>query len=168
MVEHVGVTINHNKYHLQVLVNQSDSSVLAAQVENMAAFTMTQVRQNHVVVCLVHRDVLTELSCQDMAKEFVMSNDANLQSTVDVNRSYQNICNMSLVSFSLAVIFIIRLFITFAFGVPEIHVHEFYFECIVCFLKNNCSFVFVLCFLTKNSSCANTKFCVLSKEAYTL
>jgi len=32
----------------------------------------------------------------------------NLQCTDDDNRSYWNICNMSLISFSLAVIFIIR------------------------------------------------------------
>ena len=37
--------------------------------------TMTQVRLNHVVVCHVHQDILSELSCQKIAKEFVMSND---------------------------------------------------------------------------------------------
>jgi len=36
----------------------------------------------------------------------------NLQCTDDDNRSYRNVCNMSFVSFSLAVIFIIRLFST--------------------------------------------------------
>ena len=40
-----------------------------------------------------------------------------LQCTDDDNRSYQNICNMSFVSFSLAVIFIIRLFSTSVFRV---------------------------------------------------
>jgi len=43
----------------------------------------------------------------------------NLQCTDDDNRSYRNICNMSLISFSLAVIFIIKLFSTFAFRVPK-------------------------------------------------
>ena len=38
--------------------------------------TMTQVRLNNVVVCHVNRDILSELSCQKIAKEFVMSNDA--------------------------------------------------------------------------------------------
>ena len=38
--------------------------------------TMTQVRLNYVVVCHVHWDILSELSCQKIAKEFVMSNDA--------------------------------------------------------------------------------------------
>ena len=38
----------------------------------------------------------------------------NLQCTDDDNRSYRNVCNMSFVSFSLAVIFIIRLFSTSA------------------------------------------------------
>jgi len=43
----------------------------------------------------------------------------NLQCTGDDNRSYRNVCNMSLISFSLAVIFIIRLFSTSAFRVPR-------------------------------------------------
>jgi len=33
---------------------------------------MTQVR---AVICHVHRDILSELSCQDFAKEFVRFND---------------------------------------------------------------------------------------------
>jgi len=36
-----------------------------------------------------------------------------------ITRSYLNVCNMSFVSFSLAVIFIIRLFSTSAFHVPR-------------------------------------------------
>jgi len=32
--------------------------------------------RNHVFICYVHWDVLSELSCQDIAKEFVRSNDA--------------------------------------------------------------------------------------------
>jgi len=43
-----------------------------------------------------------------------------LQCTDDDNRSYRNVCNMSFVSFSLAVIFIIRLFSTSAFRVPKL------------------------------------------------
>ena len=43
----------------------------------------------------------------------------NLQCTDDDNRSYWNVCNMSFVSFSLAVIFILRLFSTSAFRVPN-------------------------------------------------
>jgi len=42
-----------------------------------------------------------------------------LQCTDDDNRSYWNVCNMSFISFSLAVIFIIRLFSTSAFRVPS-------------------------------------------------
>jgi len=42
-----------------------------------------------------------------------------LQCTDDENRSYRNVCNMSFVSYSLAVIFIIRLFSTSALHVPK-------------------------------------------------
>jgi len=45
----------------------------------------------------------------------------NLQCTDDDNRSYRNVCNMSFVSFLLAVIFIIRLFSTFAFRAPKVY-----------------------------------------------
>jgi len=38
--------------------------------------TMTQIRLIHVVIRYVHRDILNELSCQDMAKEFVRTIDA--------------------------------------------------------------------------------------------
>ena len=38
---------------------------------------MTQVHLNHVVVCYVHWDIFSELSCKKIAKEFVMSNDAS-------------------------------------------------------------------------------------------
>jgi len=38
--------------------------------------TMTQVHLNHVVICHVHQDILSELSCQDITKEFVKSSDA--------------------------------------------------------------------------------------------
>ena len=40
-------------------------------------FTMTQVsvRLNRVVICDVHRDMLSELSRQEIAKEFEISND---------------------------------------------------------------------------------------------
>ena len=38
--------------------------------------TITHVRLNYVVVCHVHRDILSELFCQKIAKEFVMSNNA--------------------------------------------------------------------------------------------
>jgi len=41
------------------------------------------------------------------------------QCTDDDNRSYRNVCNMSLITFSLAAIFIIRLFSTSAFRVPK-------------------------------------------------
>jgi len=44
----------------------------------------------------------------------------NLQCTDEDNRSYRNICNMSFISFSLAVIFIIRLFSTSDFRVPKL------------------------------------------------
>jgi len=43
-----------------------------------------------------------------------------VQCTDDDNRSCRNVCNMSFVSFSLAVIFIIRLFSTSAFRVPNL------------------------------------------------
>jgi len=42
-----------------------------------------------------------------------------MQCTDDDNRSYRNVCNLSFVSFSLAVFFIIRLFSTSAFRVPK-------------------------------------------------
>jgi len=42
----------------------------------------------------------------------------NLLCTDGDNRSYRNACNMSFVSFSLAVIFIVKLFSTSAFRVP--------------------------------------------------
>ena len=38
--------------------------------------TMTQTRLNHVAVCHVHRDILMELCCQDIAREFVRGSDA--------------------------------------------------------------------------------------------
>jgi len=38
--------------------------------------------------------------------------------TEDDNSSYRNVCKMSVVSFALAVIFIIRLFSTSVFRVP--------------------------------------------------
>jgi len=44
--------------------------------------------------------------------------------TDDDNRGYRNVCNMSFVSFSLAVIFLLRLFSSSAFRVP--HVIETY------------------------------------------
>ena len=37
---------------------------------------MTQVHLNHVVICHVHQDILSELSCQDITKESVKSSDA--------------------------------------------------------------------------------------------
>ena len=44
----------------------------------------------------------------------------HLQScTDDGRRSYRNVCKMSFISFSLAVIFIIRLFSTSVFRIPE-------------------------------------------------
>jgi len=39
--------------------------------------------------------------------------------TDDDNRSYRNVCNMSFVSFALAVTFIIRLFSTSVFRLPK-------------------------------------------------
>ena len=51
---------------------------------------------------------------------FSQSNHRYLQCTDDDNRSYRSVCNMSFVSFSLAVIFIIRLFSTSAFRVPNL------------------------------------------------
>jgi len=39
--------------------------------------------------------------------------------TEDDNSSYRNVCKMSVVSFALAVIFIIRLFSTSVFRVPK-------------------------------------------------
>ena len=45
------------------------------RLQTWLRFTITQVRLNHVVVCHVHRDMLSELSCQKIAKEFVMCND---------------------------------------------------------------------------------------------
>ena len=50
-----------------------------------------------------------------------MSTEVQLQCTDHDNRSYRNVCNMSFVAFSLAVIFIIRLFSTSAFSVPNIY-----------------------------------------------
>ena len=52
--------------------------------------------------------------------------------TDDDNRSYRNVCNMSFVSFSLAVVFITRLFSTSAFRVPNLSVKSHYeFTCTV-------------------------------------
>jgi len=53
-----------------------------------------------------------------------------MQCTDDDNRSDRNVCNMPFVSFSLAVSFIIRLFRTSAFRVPNLSsVHEIIFQC---------------------------------------
>jgi len=38
--------------------------------------TISQVRLNHDVICHIHRNILSELSCQDITKEFVRSSDA--------------------------------------------------------------------------------------------
>ena len=38
--------------------------------------TMTQTRLNHVAICHVHRDMLSEISGQEIAEEFVRANDA--------------------------------------------------------------------------------------------
>jgi len=54
----------------------------------------------------------------------------NLQCSDDDNRSYRNVCKMSFISFPLAVIFIIRLFSTSAFRVPN-----FDFICPINFLR---------------------------------
>ena len=40
--------------------------------------------------------------------------------TEDDNSCYRNVCKMSVVSFALAVVFIIRLFSTSAFRVPKL------------------------------------------------
>jgi len=45
--------------------------------------------------------------------------EINLQCTDGDNRSYQKVCKMSFISFSLAVIFVIRLFSTSFFRVPK-------------------------------------------------
>ena len=45
--------------------------------------------------------------------------DINLQCTDDDHRSYQKVCKMSFISFSLVVIFIINLFSTSFFRVPK-------------------------------------------------
>jgi len=37
---------------------------------------MIQVHVNHIVICHAHRDILSELSSRDIAKEFVRSTDA--------------------------------------------------------------------------------------------
>ena len=37
--------------------------------------TMTQTRLNHVAICHVHRDILMEISSQDIAEDFVRAND---------------------------------------------------------------------------------------------
>ena len=46
--------------------------------------TMTQIRLIHLVISHVHRDILSELSCQDIAKEFVRSNDARCRVFVKI------------------------------------------------------------------------------------
>jgi len=47
--------------------------------------TMTQVRLNHVVICHVHRDILSKQSCQDIAKKFVRTkNDASCRVFVKI------------------------------------------------------------------------------------
>ena len=38
--------------------------------------TMNQVHLNPVVICHVNRDILSELSCQNITKKFIRSNDA--------------------------------------------------------------------------------------------
>jgi len=46
---------------------------------------MTQVRLNHVVICHVHRDILSKQSCQDIAKKFVRTkNDASCRVFVKI------------------------------------------------------------------------------------
>ena len=37
--------------------------------------TMTQTRIDHVAICHVHRDIMKEMSSQDIAEEFVRAND---------------------------------------------------------------------------------------------
>ena len=36
---------------------------------------ITQTRLNHVAICHVHRDIMMEISSQDVAEEFVRAND---------------------------------------------------------------------------------------------
>ena len=71
---------------LRLLLRSSASSCKAEQsfsalcrLKTWLRSTMTQVHLNHVVVGHVHQDILSELSCQKIAKEFVMSNDARCQ-----------------------------------------------------------------------------------------
>jgi len=45
-------------------------------VAKIVPITQVQVRLNHVVICDVHRDLLSELSREEIAKEFEISNDA--------------------------------------------------------------------------------------------
>ena len=61
-------------------------------------FTMTWDRLNHVVICDVHRDMLSELSRQDIAKELERSNHARLARNqgggiwgICLPRNFQNI-----------------------------------------------------------------------------
>jgi len=45
-------------------------------VAKIFSMSQVQVRLNHVVICDVHRDMLSELSRQEIVKEFETSNDA--------------------------------------------------------------------------------------------
>jgi len=55
---------------------------------------------------------------EPVSQNTLKNNLHQLQCTDDDNRSYRNVCNMSLILFSLAVIFILRLLSNSAFRVP--------------------------------------------------
>ena len=70
---------------------------------------------------MTHRLRIPDLSDQSIANDFLTKcvtynlSPRNLQCTDDDNRSYRNVFNMSFVSFSLAVIFIIELALVLSF-----------------------------------------------------
>ena len=74
---------------------------------------------------------LWRAKCLILGKNRYFVWDTNFQSTnwlllctEDDNSCYRNVCKMSVVSFALAVVFIIRLFSTSAFRVPKLTIHS--------------------------------------------
>jgi len=89
-----------------------------------ADYKQTQALMLKVVGCGYVESHETEVPFTHMPKfhisdhkEFLKSN--GVECTEDDNGCYRNVCKMSVVSFALAVVFIIRLFSTSVFRVPK-------------------------------------------------
>jgi len=66
--------------HVPQLFDKGMQHILSFQYfvikDNVDKFLPRPALPTHVIVCLVHRDILSELSYHDIAKEFVRSNEA--------------------------------------------------------------------------------------------